>query len=75
MRINKIFAGTLICVIAISALLVFMNSSLRAQDADEYGPEISKKLDEVLKNQKDIMDGIAALKREVEIVKIRVTSR
>jgi len=35
--------------------------------------EMSKKLGEIAKTQKDILDGIAAIKEELKVIKIRIT--
>lgn len=72
MRIDKIIIGLAISLIVISILLVSTDSPTQAQ-AQDTSPEISKKLDDILKNQKEILKGIASIKDELDVIKIRVT--
>ncbi|MDP3730159.1 MAG: hypothetical protein Q8R14_01370 [Candidatus Omnitrophota bacterium] len=66
---------TLIISLAIMAgVLVMSTNSLRAQAAAP-DQEISKKLDDILSNQKTILQGMADLKQELYIIKIRVTQQ
>ena len=62
-----------LCII-ISATLFFTERTLRAQ-GDLSDSAISKKLDEILSNQKSIMQSIESMKSELNIVKIRVTQQ
>lgn len=72
MKIKKIIIGVVIVLIFISALFALANSPIQAQ-AQDTSPEISKKLDDILKNQKEILKGIASIKDELDVIKIRVT--
>ena len=64
--------------LVISSIVLFgvfspaANKALRAETAGSDS-EILKKLDDILNNQKTIMQNLSALKEEVYIIKIRVT--
>lgn len=72
MGYKKIIIGLIIALIAVSSLLAFTDRKIEAQEGDS-DPEVSKKLDEVLKNQKEILQEIASIKESLEVIKIRVT--
>ncbi|OGW85669.1 MAG: hypothetical protein A2987_07360 [Omnitrophica bacterium RIFCSPLOWO2_01_FULL_45_10] len=61
----------LISIIGASVLLISVKGTAAEGPGSDYG--IYRKLDEILKNQKVIMETLASLKEEVEIIKIRVT--
>ena len=44
-------------------------------EGESADPEISKKLDDILANQQAILGELAAIKEELNIVKIRVTQQ
>lgn len=66
----------IIALVVIGALLLsasmFTNYVVRAR-AEGDDSELSKKMDDIIKSQKDILQGITELKEELRIVKIRVT--
>ena len=66
-------------VIVVLALFVrlplFLSGTVNAQDETSAQNDISGKLDQILSNQKAIMDQIASLKQELNVVKIRVTQQ
>lgn len=68
MNFKMIFAVVLIAVIVIISQGL---SYAQDQAADQTG--VLSKLDQVLNNQKIIMDEISSLRQELNIVKIRVT--
>lgn len=72
MGIKKIIMGLLISLIVISVLLAAADRKIQAQGAASDS-EIAKKLDDILKNQKAILEGIALIKEELNMIKIRVT--
>lgn len=72
MVFKKMLMG-FIAILAIVGLVTFAEQKLNAENDSEG--QISKKLDDVLKNQKAIMQDIALLKQELNIVKIRVTQQ
>lgn len=68
-----------VLALAISSILLFgifvaANRTLRAETAGS-DPEISRKLQAILNNQETIMAGIAELKQELYVIKIRVTQQ
>ncbi|MFA5146552.1 MAG: hypothetical protein WC515_04170 [Candidatus Omnitrophota bacterium] len=71
---KKILLGLFISLIVISLLLAITNRPAKAQN-EGSSPEVLKKLDEVLRAQKEVLDGIKSLREEVQIVKIRVTQQ
>ena len=72
---KTILAGIIIGIIIAGGALVLSDRTTKAQDGSMFGPEISKKLDQIVAKQKDIMDGINAIKQELNVVKIRVTQQ
>lgn len=72
---KKILIGFIISLVVIAVLLAISDRPSKAEDDTEsaVSEEVSKKLDQVLKGQKAILDGIESLKEELNIVKIRVT--
>lgn len=74
MGINKFVAAAVIAVFVISGVLFLVSTSTHAEGAVD-SQEISRKLEEVLNNQKTILADLAALRNEIQIVKIRVTQQ
>ena len=71
---KKILFGFIIFLSAITIFFLFSARQIQAE-APVSDTEISKKLDDILKTQKDIMEGIKSMKEELNIIKIRVTQR
>ena len=72
MKSRKILIG----ITAASFLMMasmFINSKISAEDQGLDQGAIMAKLDQVLNNQKVIMDQISSMKQELNIVKIRIT--
>lgn len=68
-RLMKVAAFSFLIILA---LVIFTFTMTHAQNtAADAG--IAKKLDDILKNQKTIMQGIESLKSELGIIKIRIT--
>ncbi|MDP2912389.1 MAG: hypothetical protein Q8N91_00085 [Candidatus Omnitrophota bacterium] len=74
MRISRILTGLTICILIIAGLFIFADRMIHAQSPDS-DPGISGKLDDILKNQKQIMQGIESIRSELNILKIRVTQQ
>lgn len=74
MKTAKIFIAVILVLAAVSATLVF-SAIARAQDQGVDQSAILSKLDQVLANQKNIMDQMASIKNELAIIKIRVTQQ
>ncbi len=74
---KKILIGFVISLVVIAVLLAISDRPSKAEDDTETvtSEEVSKKLDQVLNNQKAILDGVESLKQELNIVKIRVTQK
>ena len=68
---KKILIGIVVSAAVISALIMFEGRPVKAEDA--AGGAVLAKLDEVMNNQKAILDELASIKEELGIVKIRVT--
>lgn len=64
---KTVIASALAAALIISAAFLFTDKVLQAQTA-ESNQEISRKLDEVLR-------GIADIKTELQVIKIRVTQK
>ena len=70
------FRKTIIAFSIIIAVLATLSAiTLRATHAQgsSMDPELSSRLNEILSNQRAIMADLAAMKEELNIVKIRVT--
>ncbi|MBI5144395.1 MAG: hypothetical protein HZA30_04945 [Candidatus Omnitrophica bacterium] len=72
MKIKKIIMGLFISLIVISVLFAITDRKIQAQAAVSDS-EVSKKLDDILKNQKKILEELASIKAELNVIKIRVT--
>ena len=72
---KKILVGVIIGIMVVGGTLLVSGRTIKA--ADEYmgGADFGKKLDEILKTEKKILDTVTALKEELNIVKIRVTQQ
>ena len=73
MRIRKILIGIMLASILIAAASMFVNSRTHAQDQTQDQSAMMSKLDQILNNEKVIMDEIASMRQELNIIKIRVT--
>jgi hypothetical protein len=68
MNIKRIFMAIIAASIIVCGIMAFAGTSLRAEDA-----ELSKKLAEIVDNQKMILAEISAIKEDLRIIKIRIT--
>lgn len=71
MGIKKVLSA-----LAVFAFL-FCGTGLAQQKQEDSGtdPELVRKIDEVIRAQKEIMDSLKSVKEELNVVKIRVTQR
>lgn len=72
MKLNRIFAGTLISLAVISALLAWTDKKTQAQ-GQSSDVDIIKRLDAISKDQKDIITRLEAVQEELKVIKVRVT--
>jgi hypothetical protein len=70
----RILTGVIICLLIIASGFIFAGKIGHAQSSDS-DTDMSRKLDDILNNQKAIIEGIELLKSELDIVKIRVTQQ
>ena len=70
---KNILVVLIISLAIMAGVLVMSANSLKAQQGFATDPEISKKLDDILSNQKTILQSMADLKQEIYTIKIRVT--
>lgn len=75
MKVKKILTGIMLALVLIAAASIFANNRTHAQDQSPDLSAISAKLDQILNNEKAIMDQMAELRQELNIVKIRVTQQ
>ena len=70
--IKKIFIGSAVSIAVIYALLTITNRPIQAQDqpADQ---DISAKLEEISKSQKEIIDQLKMVREELNTIKIRIS--
>lgn len=73
MRIKKIVLGLVISLGIIAVLISAGGKTTCAQGTAGADSGIMAKLDQVLANQRTILDELAAMREELRIVKIRVT--
>lgn len=70
---NIVITLTVFLAIVIT-LIAFTKSAVRAEDEADVAA-LSAKVDEVLDNQKMILQGLASIKEELNIIKIRITQQ
>ena len=71
MRFKKVFIGVIVLTVLVSLPFV-LSGALNAQEQSDQSM-IFTKLDQVLANQKAIMDQLAGMRQELSVIKIRVT--
>lgn len=71
---RKAVIGLVLLSIALLGVFTLANKALRAETSGG-DTELSRKLDNVLNNQKAILQGISELKQELYIIKIRITQQ
>ena len=75
MKFKKILIGIILAVVLVAAASIFVNSGIRAQEQAPDQSEVLAKLDQILNNEKVLMDQIASMRQDLNIVKIRVTQQ
>lgn len=74
MRSGRILTGLAASFLIMAGIFMFSDGRIRAQGPDPEAA-ISRKLGEILENQKRIIQGIESLKSEINILKIRITQQ
>ncbi|MFA6321051.1 MAG: hypothetical protein WCY36_04250 [Candidatus Omnitrophota bacterium] len=70
MKVNK-----LMIVAALMLFLITIPLLINNANAQDDSSEVSSKLDQIINNQKAIMEQISSMKQELSVVKIRVTQQ
>lgn len=73
MKRYKTLAVLIISIAVAAVLLGGIARVTHAQGSDSSGSEVLAKLNEVLNNQKTIMQEIAGIREDLRIIKIRIT--
>ena len=74
MKTKNIIITLAVFLTILVTLLTFTKSTVRAEDTADV-TALSAKVDEVLSNQKMILQGLASIKEELNIIKIRITQQ
>lgn len=74
MRIEKTLVVLVVSILVLSGLAALTGGMTYAEE-ESYDPGISKKLDEILKNQKTMLQSMELLKTELDLIKIRITQQ
>jgi hypothetical protein len=70
---KKLIIGTVVLILIISCISLVGINITQAQGSDSA--DILKKLDDVIAGQKAILDSLASMKEELNIIKIRITQQ
>ena len=73
MKGNKILIGIILVLILMAAASIFVTNRTHAQDQNPDQAAVLAKLDQILNNEKVIMEQIESMKQELNVIKIRVT--
>ena len=73
MKGNKVLISIILALVLIAAASIFVTNRTHAQDQNPDQAAILAKLDQILNNEKALMDQVASLRQELNIIKIRVT--
>ena len=77
MKIERILVAIVLAAVLIVPLSMFVNSRVHAQDQGQSTSaetnQILGKLNEIATGQRAIMEQIASIKEELNVIKIRVT--
>ena len=71
----KKMAAALAVALILGAGIIALERTAMVRAADGDSSAVSQKLDQVLTNQKSIMDALASMKEELNIIKIRITQK
>ena len=69
---KKIFVGVVIFLIMMVLVIAAAGRPTAAQTAGSDSA-LAAKVDEILKNQRAILNGLEAIKQELNVIKIRIT--
>ena len=72
MRNKKILIGVILVSVLVAAS-IFINGRLQAQSQGTDDGTILSKLDQILNNERALMDQISSMRQELNVIKIRVT--
>jgi hypothetical protein len=72
MNFQKI-AAMLAIALVLGAGIVVLERTAMVRAADGDSAAVSQKLDQILNNQKGIMDSLSLIKTEINVIKIRIT--
>ncbi len=75
MKIKKMLLWLCILLVVISSFLGATNRPTQAQTSSGTDSTVMAKLDQILDNQKNIIDGLASAREELRIIKIRITQQ
>ncbi|MCM8760526.1 MAG: hypothetical protein NC938_07045 [Candidatus Omnitrophica bacterium] len=75
MPIRKMLLLGLTALLIATGLIALTCAVTSAQGPASQGEELLAKINEILANQKDIIEDLAAIKEELRIIKIRVTQQ
>lgn len=73
--VNKKIALGVVVLVVMAVSIFAANSSIRAQGDGADSTALAGKLDEVIKNQKKVLQGLDEIKSELNIIKIRVSQQ
>ena len=74
MKLGRFLIGMVLVCVLLSLPLVLAGIT-HAEDQAVNNPEILAKLDQILSGQKALMDQMASIREELNIIKIRVTQQ
>ena len=69
---KSILFGLIVSLVVIACLLGIADRATQAQSAGQ-DQSVSAKLDEILGNQRTILENLSNIKEELRIIKIRIT--
>ncbi len=72
---KKLLLASAVLFAVVVIPITVANRYTQVQAADMTSPDITAKLDQILNNQKSIMQTLDFLKQELNIIKIRITQR
>ena len=73
MKVNKILIGAITISVLMAAASIFVNRAICADDQSSDQAAILAKLEQILNNEKVLMDEVATMKQELNVIKVRVT--
>ena len=74
MKNRKSLTAILLAVVLVVSISVLMSTKTNAQDNQDL-TALSSKVDQILSNQRALMEQMDSLKQELNVIKIRVTQQ